>query len=1023
MGFSSGHRGRRNGIGARAAALAASALLLALVAIAAVAFSSSPRHRATAVAAPPLAATDTVTIAEAVDRACFKRELDGAAGAASVAVPGPDLEGAAFGTVDARLTGPSGADWDLTIFDRSGEVIAASTSSGASELASGYVTEPGGLTVQVCRVSGVGTVAQLSVETAAVVPAEVEKASLALVETPRRLDKETLQSLDLDLTEHGDEDHIAVVLYGSDDKAALDRAGLDYEVQVSNLARQSAQQRAADKDFAAQTTRSSLPSGRDSYRRLFNYTQELKDLAKDNPEITRPITLPNETWEGRPVEGIEITTDPDNRRDGKPVFLQMGVHHAREWPSAEHAMEWAYELIKGYKAGDDRVQRLVRNTRTIVIPVVNPDGFNASREAGQNQGAANGRGGDDIANFAMSPNEYRRKNCRFLDDSEGGSCAQPSVGIASPGVDPNRNYGGFWAGPGASGQQTNETYYGPGPFSEPETQNIRELVSSRQVTTLITNHSFSNLILRPPGLASEPVSIDEPLFKAFSDAMAAQNGYLSIAGYELYDTSGTTEDWSYNATGGLGFTFEIGCNRADPENPDPQNNDCIGNFHPPFEEVVAQYEGTSPEAEAIGGKGNREAYFIAQESTADTSRHSLLEGNAPAGAILKVEKTFQTPTRAEDPESVEDHLETEMKVPDSGKFEFHINPSTRPLVALDRGRPAQGTPSEAPPEQTGTNVGLIPCADFENPPPTCYRDHPFTVPGGAGVDNESATVDLSWSNPANDWDLKVFRDGDGDGVVTADDEVGSSGNSPPATNESATFVRPETADGRLEPGSYIARVIDWATVTPDPYTVSVTFEGPEEFIPARTETWKFTCTFAGETRVTQDILIARGERQSPDVSLCATGGTPGSDGGAPTGVPSCQGRTATLVGSKNADAIIGTKAADVIVGLGGNDKLRGRGGNDVICAKGGRDNVGSGAGNDRVSLGGGNDRSNGAKGNDRIKGGVGKDRIAGGKGNDRLRGGGGKDRLRGGKGRDRLWGGGGADRCNGGAGRDRETGC
>ena len=37
-------------------------------------------------------------------------------------------------------------------------------------------------------------------------------------------------------------------------------------------------------------------------------------------------------------------------RDGKPVFLQMGAHHAREWPSAEHAMEWAYELVNGYRA-------------------------------------------------------------------------------------------------------------------------------------------------------------------------------------------------------------------------------------------------------------------------------------------------------------------------------------------------------------------------------------------------------------------------------------------------------------------------------------------------------------------------------------------------------------------------------------------------------------------------------------------------------------------------------------------------
>ena len=68
----------------------------------------------------------------------------------------------------------------------------------------------------------------------------------------------------------------------------------------------------------------------------------------------RPITLPDETYEGRPSRGSRSPTTPDNIRDGKPVFLQMGVHHAREWPSGEHALEWAYELINGYRSGNDR---------------------------------------------------------------------------------------------------------------------------------------------------------------------------------------------------------------------------------------------------------------------------------------------------------------------------------------------------------------------------------------------------------------------------------------------------------------------------------------------------------------------------------------------------------------------------------------------------------------------------------------------------------------------------------------------
>ena len=40
--------------------------------------------------------------------------------------------------------------------------------------------------------------------------------------------------------------------------------------------------------------------------------------------------------------------------------------------------------------------------------------------------------------------------------------------------------------------------------------------------------------------------------------MVAQNGYRNRLGWQLYDTTGSTESWSYNATGGFGYTFEIG---------------------------------------------------------------------------------------------------------------------------------------------------------------------------------------------------------------------------------------------------------------------------------------------------------------------------------------------------------------------------------------------------------------------------------------------------------------------------------
>ena len=152
------------------------------------------------------------------------------------------------------------------------------------------------------------------------------------------------------------------------------------------------------------------------------------------------------------------------------------------------------------------------------------------------------------------------------------------------GVDLNRNYGAFHGGPGAAAEPVDPTYHGPSGFSEPETQNVRELVSSRHVTMLISNHTFSNLVLRPNGVNPQTIgpdgnpvgdAPDEAAMKDLGARMAAQNGYANIHGWELYDTTGTTEDWSYNATGGYGYTFEIGPNE----------------FHPPYPEVVDEYLG------------------------------------------------------------------------------------------------------------------------------------------------------------------------------------------------------------------------------------------------------------------------------------------------------------------------------------------------------------------------------------------------------------------------------------------------
>ena len=407
-----------------------------------------------------------------------------------------------------------------------------------------------------------------------------------------------------------------------------------------------------------------LPSGRTSYRRLADYELEMKQLAARYPSLVKPVTLAETTLEGRPVNGIEITKGADDIQDGKPTFLMMGVHHAREWPSSR-----ARVRVRLRPADQLRQVGAHHAARQL-----DPHDRRADRQRRRVQPVARGARRLD-SGFA-----YKRKNCRVVD---GQTPAPGACGLQvnrGKGVDPNRNYGGLWGGQGASFNPNSDTYRGAGPFSEPETRNIQKLVSSRQVTNLITNHTYGNLTLRPPGLVAQGPPIDEPEYRALGERLTDHNLYANMPSYGLYDTSGTTEDWSYYSTGGWGFTFEIGPNA----------------FHPAFQEaVVNEYLGRGSVAGA-GKGGNREAYYEMLESTADAGMHSLLTGKAPKGSTITLRKQFQTKTSpvigpggTGPAQEFTDTLESSYTVPTNGKVNWHVNPSTRPIVA--------GKPGASPP--------------------------------------------------------------------------------------------------------------------------------------------------------------------------------------------------------------------------------------------------------------------------------------------------------------------------------------
>ena len=156
---------------------------------------------------------------------------------------------------------------------------------------------------------------------------------------------------------------------------------------------------------------------------------EMKGLVASHPGLIRPVTLPKTSWQGRPIQGIELAKNVDAKDDGRAVYFVMGEHHAREWPSAEIAMEFADFLANGY-GQDPQITSLLERERIVIVPIVNVDGFISSRDAfdlgdefyannvyitdpthqvGDVDGGSEVTLGESVANGGNFA--YRRKNC------------------------------------------------------------------------------------------------------------------------------------------------------------------------------------------------------------------------------------------------------------------------------------------------------------------------------------------------------------------------------------------------------------------------------------------------------------------------------------------------------------------------------------------------------------------------------------------------------------------------------------
>lgn len=425
------------------------------------------------------------------------------------------------------------------------------------------------------------------------------------------------------------------------DRSRLDALGYHYEIVIEDLLAHDLAASAGPKPVV------SLPGpDRDDYRRLGDYNTEMQDLAKKKPDLVKLFEMPRPSLEGRKIFGVEVAADV-KREDGRPIFYIDAVHHAREWPASEYTMLYVHHLVERY-GKDPQITSLLRKARVIAVPIVNVDGFDYSRESvlSLNQPL---RDATEPTGFVNGFEGYWRKNRRSF------------TGVTAPmvqrnpdayGVDPNRNYAYLWgdSGGGSSGDFFDATYRGTAPFSEPETQNVRDLVLSRPVTGIITNHTYQGSVLRAGGGKAPEDAILSAIGQRMADVLKYRN-----APTVGYPTTGTTDDWAYAAMAVLGYTIESGTQ----------------GFHPAYAQEVGAF-----------WKPHMKAFTIMLDVSADPRYHSVLTGKVVSGpAKLVVTKTFKTPLSPGNPtgaDAVNEKIRMELDTERDGSFEWHLSPSSRP---------------------------------------------------------------------------------------------------------------------------------------------------------------------------------------------------------------------------------------------------------------------------------------------------------------------------------------------------------
>ena len=273
-----------------------------------------------------------------------------------------------------------------------------------------------------------------------------------------------------------------------------------------------------------------------SYDEPGGYRDQMYELARKFPQVTKLVKI-GTTLNGREILALKVTQGARGMADGsRPAVLFSATQHAREWIATEIDRRLMYHYVNGWKDNDEQIKDLLKGTELWFVPVMNPDGYQ----------------------YTFDVERLWRKNLR---DNDGDG--QTTI---VDGVDPNRNYPEHFKydEEGSSKITSSQTYRGPGPASERETQAIQFLSDRVGFQFNVNYHSNGQWLLYPEGWQVGSPTADDPIYFALSgnlDRPAIEGFHPGLSSDVLYVTNGEANDFMHKRGGALAWTPELspGC--------------------------------------------------------------------------------------------------------------------------------------------------------------------------------------------------------------------------------------------------------------------------------------------------------------------------------------------------------------------------------------------------------------------------------------------------------------------------------